>query len=85
MVLFQAILLILVGWLVMDQAPYPLGTKVQPTGGTLTLFQEGEGEATVIAHQPPSQGIQPGSDESRDREESPEPPAPQHNFTHKST
>ena len=34
----------LVGWLVMDQAPYPLGTKVLRTGGTLTLFQGRPGQ-----------------------------------------
>ena len=37
---------------------------------------QGEGEAAVIAHQPVSQGIEPGTTESVDREESPEPPAP---------
>ena len=36
---------------------------------------QGEGEAAVIAHQPVSQGIEPGTTESVDREESPEPPA----------
>ena len=38
---------------------------------------QGEGEAAVIAHKPVSQGIEPGTTESVDREESPEPPAPQ--------
>ena len=38
---------------------------------------QGEGEAAVIAHQPVSKGIKPGTTESVDREESPEPPAPQ--------
>ena len=38
---------------------------------------QGEGEAAVIAHQPVSQGIEPWTTESVDREESPEPPAPQ--------
>ena len=37
---------------------------------------QGEGEATVIAHQPASQGIEPGTTESVDQEESSEPPAP---------
>ena len=37
---------------------------------------QGEGEAAVIAHQPISQGIEPGTTESVDREQSPEPPAP---------
>ena len=37
---------------------------------------QGEGEAAVIAHQPVSQGIEPGTTESVDRKESPEPPAP---------
>ena len=37
---------------------------------------QGEGEAVVVAHQPVSQGIEPGTTESVDREESPEPPAP---------
>ena len=36
---------------------------------------QGEGEAAVIAHQPASEGIEPGTTESVDREESPEPPA----------
>ena len=36
---------------------------------------QGEGEAAVIAHRPVSQGIEPGTTESVDREESPEPPA----------
>ena len=38
---------------------------------------QGEGESAVIAHQPVSQGIEPGTTESVDRDESPEPPAPQ--------
>ena len=33
-------------------------------------------EAAIIAHQPVSQGIEPGTTESVDGEESPEPPAP---------
>ena len=37
---------------------------------------QSEGEAAVIAHQPISQGIEPGTTESVDREQSPEPPAP---------
>ena len=37
---------------------------------------QGEGEAAAIAHQPVSQGIEPGTTESVDREESPTPPAP---------
>ena len=37
---------------------------------------QGEGEAADIAHQPISQGIEPGTTESVDREQSPEPPAP---------
>ena len=37
---------------------------------------QGEGEAAVIAHQPASQGIEPGTTESVNLEESPEPPAP---------
>ena len=37
---------------------------------------QGEGEAADIAHQPISQGIEPGTTESEDREQSPEPPAP---------
>ena len=35
---------------------------------------QGEGETAVIAHQPVSQEIEPGTTESVDREESPEPP-----------
>ena len=38
---------------------------------------QGEGESADIAHQPISQGIEPGTTESVDREQSPEPPAPQ--------
>ena len=37
---------------------------------------QGEGEAAVIAHQPISQGIETGTTESVEREQSPEPPAP---------
>ena len=37
---------------------------------------QGEGEAADIAHQPISQGIEPGTTESVDREQSPEPLAP---------
>ena len=42
---------------------------------------QGEGEAAVIAPQPASQGIEPGTTESVDQEESPEPPAP--NLAHR--
>ena len=54
----------------MDQAPYPLGTKVLfhqwPTTTPLVELSpcskdgQGEGEAADIAHQPISQGIEPG-------------------------
>ena len=37
---------------------------------------QGEGEAADIAHQLISQGIEPGTTESVDREQFPEPPAP---------
>ena len=43
---------------------------------------QGEGEATVIAHQPGSQGIEPGTIESADQEESPEPLAPRFKLGH---
>ena len=64
---------------VLDQAPYPLLSWDQ--GATVELSPcskggQGESEAAVIAHQPISQGIEPGTTESVDREESPEPPAP---------
>ena len=70
----------LVGLLVLDQAPYPLGTKVLYLPVELSPCSkggQGEDEAAVIAQQPASQGIEPGTTESVDREESPEPPAPQ--------
>ena len=62
----------------MDQAPYLLGTKVCYLPVELSPCSkgsQGEGEVAVIAHQPASQGIEPGITESVDREESPEPPA----------
>ena len=69
----------------MDQAPYPLGSPRCYFTSDLPLVElspcskdgQGEGEAAIISHQPVSQGIKPGTTESVDREESPEPPAPQ--------
>ena len=71
----------------MDQTPYPLGTNLIITGclgdtynqwklSSCSKDGQGEGEAAVIAHQPVYQGIEPGTTESVNREESPEPPAP---------
>ena len=67
----------LVGWMVLDQAPYSLGIKVLRWNSQPVPRATRAKVKRPIAHQPASQGIEPGTTESADREESPEPPAPQ--------
>ena len=63
-------------WLVLDQAPYPLWTKVLRWNSLRVPRAPRVKVKRPIAHQPASQRIEPGTSESVEREEFPKPPAP---------